>query len=383
MATLTETFTNIADAIRLKTETTDKITPENMPSMIEGISVGSPAVIQELTITSNGTYTAPQYIDGYSPITVRVPSGGTENWPENAFVWSGPCNNILADGKWQWFFNLYKNQIRTENIVTAQYMLYNCISIDEIPFDINLSTNEQVNIEYIFGNTGITEPPKIIGMVGPMSNLFMGCQNLQYIPESFYADMDWSWIDNIEEGNYWDGGRGAMFWYCSSMTEMPPVDFLNHGPRETWGSNTIFNRTFQYCHNLQEIVDMPIPHYYIEGIDGLDNFVEECYNLRKLTFALGEDGNPQMVKWGGQTLNLCLNVGWEGGDNSISVYDLESAIETIHSLPDATNAINEGMDMNTIVFSSTAGANNRGAIGDITEEEIAVAAAKGWTVSFA
>jgi alanyl-tRNA synthetase len=43
----------------------------------------------------------------------------------------------------------------------------------------------------------------------------------------------------------------------------------------------------------------------------------------------------------------------------------------------------EGMDMNTIIFSSSAGANNRGAIGDITEEEIAVAAAKGWTVSFA
>lgn len=36
---------------------------------------GSP-VIQSLSITQNGTYTAPSGVDGYSPITVYVPSGG-------------------------------------------------------------------------------------------------------------------------------------------------------------------------------------------------------------------------------------------------------------------------------------------------------------------
>ena len=36
--------------------------------------VGADAVIQALTITANGTYTVPDGVDGYSPITVNVPS---------------------------------------------------------------------------------------------------------------------------------------------------------------------------------------------------------------------------------------------------------------------------------------------------------------------
>lgn len=42
----------------------------------EGGSTSEP-VIKSLTITSNGTYTAPSGVDGYSPITVNVASSGT------------------------------------------------------------------------------------------------------------------------------------------------------------------------------------------------------------------------------------------------------------------------------------------------------------------
>lgn len=41
MATLNEVFTNIANAIRSKKGTTDKMTPTNMPSEIESIESGS------------------------------------------------------------------------------------------------------------------------------------------------------------------------------------------------------------------------------------------------------------------------------------------------------------------------------------------------------
>lgn len=36
------------------------------------------AVIQALTVTENGTYTPPDGVDGYGPVTVEVPSGGVE-----------------------------------------------------------------------------------------------------------------------------------------------------------------------------------------------------------------------------------------------------------------------------------------------------------------
>lgn len=42
----------------------------------DGSSISEP-VIEPLTITSNGTYTAPSGVDGYSPITVNVASSGT------------------------------------------------------------------------------------------------------------------------------------------------------------------------------------------------------------------------------------------------------------------------------------------------------------------
>lgn len=65
-------FTAIADAIRAKTGSTGAIVAEDFPEFIEGIE----PVIEPLTISENGTYTAPDGIDGYSPVTVEVKGSG-------------------------------------------------------------------------------------------------------------------------------------------------------------------------------------------------------------------------------------------------------------------------------------------------------------------
>lgn len=66
-----------------------------------------------------------------------------------------------------------------------------------------------------------------------------------------------------------------------------------------------------------------------------------------------------------------------------SVYNHDSAVETINSLPDTSAFLAEVGGTNTIQFYSNQGANTEGgAIGNLTVEEIAVAAAKGWTVAF-
>ena len=62
-----------------------------------------------------------------------------------------------------------------------------------------------------------------------------------------------------------------------------------------------------------------------------------------------------------------------------SRYDKASAIRTINSLPD----VSASGGTNTIKFKGEAGLRtDGGAINTMTEEEIAVATAKGWTVSF-
>ena len=66
-----------------------------------------------------------------------------------------------------------------------------------------------------------------------------------------------------------------------------------------------------------------------------------------------------------------------------SVYNHDSAVETINSLPDTSAFLAEVGGTNTIKFRRNQGANTEGgAIGNLTGEEIAVAAAKGWTVAF-
>ena len=66
------TLVSIADAIRIKKGTTDSIYVSDMAEHINTISTDTPAVVQPLEITESGTYTAPDGVDGYNPITVKI-----------------------------------------------------------------------------------------------------------------------------------------------------------------------------------------------------------------------------------------------------------------------------------------------------------------------
>ena len=66
-----------------------------------------------------------------------------------------------------------------------------------------------------------------------------------------------------------------------------------------------------------------------------------------------------------------------------SRYNHDSAVETINTLPDTSAYLAEsGGTTNIIQFTGESGsATDGGAINTLTEAEIAVAAAKGWTVT--
>lgn len=67
---------------------------------------------------------------------------------------------------------------------------------------------------------------------------------------------------------------------------------------------------------------------------------------------------------------------------SDSVYNHDSAVETINSLPDTSAYLASAGGTNTIKFKGASGsATAGGAINTLTEAEIAVATAKGWTVT--
>ena len=69
-------LTGIANAIRGKNGSTDTYKPSEMAAAITAISGGVEPTIEALSITANGTYTAPDGVDGYSPVTVNVTQSG-------------------------------------------------------------------------------------------------------------------------------------------------------------------------------------------------------------------------------------------------------------------------------------------------------------------
>ena len=76
-STLTSLFSDIADAIRGKTGSSATIVADDFPTAIASIPTGGgSATIEPLSVTANGTYTAPSGVDGYSPVVVNVPSSG-------------------------------------------------------------------------------------------------------------------------------------------------------------------------------------------------------------------------------------------------------------------------------------------------------------------
>ena len=73
---------------------------------------------------------------------------------------------------------------------------------------------------------------------------------------------------------------------------------------------------------------------------------------------------------------------WWTTDIAYSRYNHDSAVRTINSLPDTSAYLASAGGTNTIKFKGAAGSKtDGGAINTLTEEEIAVATAKGWTVT--
>lgn len=69
-------LSDIADAIRGKNGQSAQYTPGQMAAAIEAIPTGGAAVLDQLSVTQNGTYTPGAGVDGFDEVVVNV-SGGS------------------------------------------------------------------------------------------------------------------------------------------------------------------------------------------------------------------------------------------------------------------------------------------------------------------
>jgi len=413
-----ESLVALGDAIREKAGTNEPLVfPAGMIEAIENITTRG--AVEALDITANGTYTAPEGLDGYSPITVNVPQDGAP--PEEAFTITGQCGYRFAEGGWDWFLNKYGNQITTKDITDCQHMFHNS-NVEAIPFDINLS-NSVYSFSYMFyGAENLKQLPLIKGtLVAPtgnysknpnMDNLFQMCQAVREIPydyfDNFGGDEFWA------VANTYSASRAGMFSYCYSLRRLPNIKKLLNAAD---GYGNLYYGLIQSCATLDEITDIPIPTT-VKNSNNFNYSFQSASRLKTLTFETNKDGSPKIVSWKSQIIDLTKNIGFASGDFMIlnynsgitadklvkddatyqalkddpdwfttnvaySRYNHDSAVETINSLPDTSAYLATAGGTNTIKFKGAAGsATDGGACNTLTEEEIAVATAKGWTVSF-
>lgn len=450
-----KTLVEIADKIREKNGEAQTYKPSEMPDAINRIQVTN-MVIEPKEIDANGTYTAPDGVNGYNPITVNVlpnvtsidiTQNGTytatdvdgyneikvevEGVPtDEELTFTGSCSQRLTS-KWDWFTKKYGDRITTRDITTSTYM-FDHSTLEEIPFELNFDPDYgAIEIRETFrGMNNLKVCPKINTVLASnANNLFDGCYNLREIN---LDNIDWS---DIEGRTTTSGGSvGNMFNYCCSLRRLPTNLTAGNKYATSYSTPLYYYMTYQCC-ALDEIIDLPV----YQSVNGMNtnmfrNTFDDCYRLKNLTFETNEDGTPISAKWNSQTIDLSKYIGyvdgigtagldlmlersklinynsgitadkyvyndetyqalkddpdwfamtygslgqWRNNGTDYSRYNHTSAVATINSLPDTS-----AYGSNTIKFNGAAGARtDGGAINTLTEEEIAVAAAKGWTVT--
>ena len=396
---------------------------------------GGSGTIEALDITANGTYTAPEGVDGYSPITVNVPQDGSP--PESAFVISLNCIYRFYNGYWDWFIEQYGDKITTVNIDNASWM-FSGSNISEIPFEINFVSGG-ANCEQMFGFTSKLQSIPSIDFkqldgykkceymfqgagakeIGVIKNLFpesfehffYRCKYLQKLPE--FENLKMTRVQTYMYAN-----SAMIFNGCYSLRSIPE-DFLKnfYGVWEAYFYCFLCG-AFNECYSLNELKGLNPQTGTITG-NIFKNTFDYCCRLKNIVFALQDDGTPYSVNWKSQIIDLTFAVGYGGAADktyilnynsgitadkevtdgasyqalkddpdwftcniAYSRYNHDSAVATINSLPDTSAYLATAGGTNTIKFKGNAGsATDGGAINTLTEEEIAVATAKGWTVT--
>ena len=376
------TLTSIADAVRTKGGTTEPIVVSDIPTAI-----------------------------------ANIPSGGGGDLPEEAFVISGDCQYRFANNGWNWFIEQYGDRITTNDISNAKYMFYYCSKITKVPFDLNFSSSESYhNLSQIFNYCShITQLPKLNNVkVYETSYMFSSCEYLRIIPDDIDDTWDWSYIE--KQTSQYNGNQGDMFEDCYSLRSVP-MNLIKRGNPYIRYNYSYYSRGFNNCRALDELINLPIPYTKAKWTsNAFNDTFDYCSRLKNITFSLN-NGIPYTVTWKSQVIDLTDYIGYIIDKNSIlyynsgitadkevkddasyqllkndpdwfttnvnySRYNHDSAVATINSLPDTSAYLATAGGTNTIKFKGQAGAlTDEGAINTLTEEEIAVAAAKGWTVT--
>ena len=335
-------------------------------------------------------------------------------------------------GKMDWFLTKYGNRIKfgwttgnTGDPSTA-WVYY---PVTDLSRTFESCALETLPIEKIYWRLNHTNENPRFATDSLFQATFKNCVNLKTLPI----------FEKVSIGSsplYSHYYYGAMFESCEQLREIPFLDQLPSN-KNMGHIRHHYDDVFAYCYSLRTIpsltfLECPNPDYgelflgcyALEAINNLPlnntassnttnsfyNAFSYCQRLKSLTFTCSGE-----YSWKNHTIDLSNYVGygysadkfynsgltadgevnssstyrskkntstWWTSDMAYSRYNRTSAVETINSLPDTSAYLASAGGTNTIKFKGAAGsATAGGAINTLTAEEIAVATAKGWTVS--
>lgn len=370
-------LTNIANAIRAKGNTTAVYKPGEMAAAITNLS------------TSTSTYVPTQ-----EDLTFRN------------------CQSrcLFTGNQFSWLLNNYKDKkIRfTGNCSSTQSLFFGCEQEDlsNVIFEDCHSSDPE------YGGLGLAEllegakakyPPKIKNCdIKSLVGAFRSAAALKTLPS----------FENCTIA--YGGGYEVIVQMISDAHSLEDVNFdlsKTIKLRDTNAYTAFYKQVIQNCYNLKSVVfslplvqESPVTQY-----NQFNNFIASCQRLRHLKFKnylpslqmksqvidmtdyIGYSQQWVDTKYFLTDKEITNDVSYQALKNDpdawtkdldYSFYNHDSAVETINSLPDTSAFLAEQGGTNTIKFEGRVGfSTDGGAINTMTAEEIAVAAAKGWTVA--
>lgn len=325
---------------------------------------------------------------------------------------SGSLALFNVDGRFDRIINKYFDSVKlggwSENgidyNVTDLYLAFNRSKLSAIP---PISISGKVEVQQAFsGCINLTQLPTFIqyttsAKIVELMYMFSDCASITNIPSAYLSSI-------IGYDSNTSNSTIGLFQNCLSLKKMLDTEIclLSYD----------FSYMFENCCQLNKIVGLAMPNIEFTS-NNFTNMFKNCVMMSKLTFS--GSGNYQ---WKSQTIDFTTcgydtttnhtystsmggkkfifdsakqvtdastynqlkdTADWWTADVAYSKYDRQSAIATIKSLPNTSNYLSSNGGTNTIKFKKNAGS----AKGDnynmskLSASEIAVATAKGWTVS--
>lgn len=330
--------------------------------------------------------------------------------PNDAKRITGDCSFKFYKGSWDWYIKHFSEILYTEYLTNCENM-FSETKLETIPLKLNFSPTEGIGRQLFYKAKNLKELPEITGRVRNFYNFCYQCDNIREIPEQWAEGIDWNYINTV--GNTEEAYFYQFFAYCYSLRKIPKslmkkiygkanseqmirncysldeIEGFRCGANNT--TYNVLSGNFVYCSRVKRVVfdyedettntprtqnwkNVSIRLNYVGFADPSDKQYILDYNSgitadKEVT----DDATYQALK---------NDPDWFTCNVAYSRYNHDSAVETINSLPDTSAYLAANGDTNTITFKGAAGsATDGGAINTLTEAEIAVAAAKGWTVS--